>query len=480
MSQTAVILWLRHDLRLSDHAVLESLARRGGPVIPVFILDETAEGEWPPGGASKWWLHHSLEKLDDDLKSLGSRLILRNGRTETELSRLADETGATAVHCHRRYEPAARKIERDVATRLTKDGVEFESFPGHLLFEPDDIRTQQDRPYQVFTPYWKACQKRASTIDAPLGKPRSLNVPSKWPRSEALSDLQLLPTIPWDREFGDVWTPGEAGAHARLSALRKSIADYPTERNRPDHEGSSRLSPHLHFGEINPRQVWKAVHKWIDDGVVTAAAASVFLAELGWREFTHHVLHHFPFTPKTALREEFRRFPWKHSQSYERAWQRGLTGYPIVDAGMRQLWRTGWMHNRVRMIVGSFLTKDLRHNWLDGARWFWDTLVDADLAQNTFNWQWVGGCGADAAPYFRVFNPTLQGKKFDPEGAYVRKWVPELVNCPTKWIHEPWAAPTADLAQAGITAGKDYPEPIVDHAEARDDALEALKSLKNR
>ena len=480
MSQPPVILWFRHDLRVSDHALLDTTARHSVPYIPFFILDDRAEGDWPSGGATRWWLHHSLEKLGEDLAKLGSRLILRHGQTETELSRLAQETGATTVRCHRRYEPAAKQLERDVASRLKKDGVEFESFPGHLLFEPDDIRTQQGQPYQVFTPYWKACQKLASKIAAPLGKPHSLATPTQWPRSEELGDFQLLPTIPWDKEFYDTWTPGEAGAHSRLAALRKVIADYPTDRNRPDHEGSSRLSPHLHFGEISPRQVWHAVHKWIDDGIVTAAAASVFLSELGWREFTQHVLDHFPFTPKSALREEFRKFPWKYGKTQERAWQRGLTGYPIVDAGMRQLWRTGWMHNRVRMIVGSFLTKDLRHNWLDGARWFWDPLVDADLAQNTFNWQWIGGCGADAAPYFRIFNPTLQGRKFDPDGDYVRRWVPELANCPTKWIHEPWSAPPNELAQAGITLGADYPEPIVDHAEARDEALEALSTVRKK
>ncbi|HVJ68794.1 MAG TPA: deoxyribodipyrimidine photo-lyase [Caulifigura sp.] len=480
MSQAPVILWFRHDLRLCDHYPLDTTARLSVPNIPFFVFDEVGEGDWPIGGASRWWLHHSLEKLGKDLERLGSRLILRHGRTETELAKLVQETGATAVYCHRRYEPAARKLEREVAARLKKDGVELISFPGQLLFEPDDIRTQQDKPYQVFTPYWRTCQKQASRIAAPLGKPRSLPAPTHWPRSELLNDLQLLPAIPWDKEFYDTWTPGEAGARARLMALRRSIADYPAERNRPDHEGSSRLSPHLHFGEISPRQVWHAVHKWIDDGVVTAGAANVFLAELGWREFTHHVLHHFPSTPKSALREEFRKFPWKDSKTHAHAWQRGLTGYPIVDAGMRQLWRTGWMHNRVRMIVGSFLTKDLRHNWLEGARWFWDTLVDADLAQNTFNWQWIGGCGADAAPYFRIFNPTLQGRKFDPEGGYVRRWVPELARCPTKWIHEPWSAPADELAAAGITLGVDYPEPIVDHAEARDRALEALGSIRRK
>ncbi len=477
MSQPAVILWFRHDLRLSDHIPLDTAAQRGVPVIPVYVHDDAAEGDWPDGAATKWWLHQSLARLAADLEALGSRLTIRSGSTAAVLAQLASETGANSIVCHRRYEPAARKLEQTLTKQLGSAGVQLEAFPGHLLFEPADIQNKQGRPFQVFTPFWKHCQARPAP-DQPLAAPPKLTAPDAWPDSLEPGDLQLLPTIPWDGGFYDAWTPGEAGAAQRLNDFHQSISDYKTERNRPDRPGTSRLSPHLRFGEISPRQVWHAVHQWIEAGSVNAAGAQTFLSEIGWREFSHHVLWHFPSTPRQALREEFRSFPWSDSGEHLRAWQRGQTGYPIVDAGLRELWHTGWMHNRVRMIVGSFLTKDLLLSWLEGANWFWDTLVDADLAQNTLNWQWVGGCGADAAPYFRVFNPILQGKKFDPDGAYVRRWVPELSNCPTEWIHEPWEAPPEQLAAAGVTLGQDYPEPIVNHFAAREVALEALASIR--
>jgi deoxyribodipyrimidine photo-lyase len=288
-----------------------------------------------------------------------------------------------------------------------------------------------------------------------------------------LDALGLLPTIPWDASFHDHWRPGEAGAQERLdSFLSEAVTGYHTQRDRPDCDGTSRLSPHLHFGEISPRQVWHAL------GRRTSRGAETFRTELGWREFAHHVLYHFPHTPEAPLRTQFERFPWDSNPRLLRAWQRGRTGYPIVDAGLRELWATGWMHNRVRMIVGSFLTKDLLISWRVGARWFWDTLVDADLANNTLGWQWVSGCGADAAPYFRIFNPAAQGERFDPQGDYVRRWVPELARLPARWIHRPWTAPTGELDAAGVRLGSEYPEPALDHALARRKALEALRSLK--
>lgn len=479
MSQQPVILWFRHDLRLADHSPLDTAVCLRVPIIPVFIFDDRSEGDWPLGAATKWWLHQALQQLGNTLTELGSRLILRHGPTESVLAQLAEATGATDVFCHRRYEPAARAIETAVEKCLAQEGVRFQALAGTLLFEPADVRNKQGKPFQVFTPFWKHCQTLPKPA-VPLRPPGQMMKPARWPESLTLTDLQLLPVIPWDSGFYDTWTPGEAGAQQRLAGLKKTISDYKIERNRPDREGTSRLSPHLHFGEISPRQVWHAIHGWIDNSQVEAANALTFLSEIGWREFSHHVLFHFPLTPKTALREDFRKFPWRYDAKQQRAWQRGLTGYPIVDAGMRQLWHTGWMHNRVRMVVGSFLTKHLQLSWLDGAKWFWDTLVDADLAQNTLNWQWVGGCGADAAPYFRVFNPTLQGNKFDPDGAYVRKWVPELTDCPTKWIHEPWNAPPEELKRHGITLGETYPAPIVDHFEARERALEALASIRKR
>ncbi len=409
MSQSPVILWFRKNLRLADNIPLDTAARLSVPVIPVFILDEAAEGDWPLGAATRSWLHHSLERLDESLRGVGSRLVLLAGPTEQLLTQLAQSTGAKAVLCQKRYEPFSRSLDESLQKRLNKECISFEALPGGLLFEPAEVRNKQGGPFQVFTPFWKHCQT-LPVPQKPCRRPAHLQSPARWPESLSVNDLQLLPRIAWDRGFYDTWTPGEEGAQRRMDALRKSISDYKTDRNRPDHEGTSRLSPHLHFGEISPRQVWHQVQGWIAESMVDRDNALTFLSEIGWREFAHHVLFHFPFTHRTSLREEFRRFPWSDSKESLRAWQKGRTGYPIIDAGMRELWQTGWMHNRVRMIVGSFLTKDLLLSWLDGAQWFWDTLVDADLAQNSLNWQWVGGCGADAAPYFRVFNPILQGR----------------------------------------------------------------------
>ena len=354
-----------------------------------------------------------------------------------------------------------------------------------MLFPPAEIKTKQGTPFQVFTPYWNACVARlvAEGLPEPLSAPREIPAPSSPGRirSESLDDLGLLPRIPWDAEFPKSWNPGEAGARARLKHLLSIVSDYAQLRNRPDLDGTSGLSPYLHFGEISPRQVVHAVlheagrscQEWkeLPEGPRT------FLTEIGWREFAHSILFHWPDTDREPLRPKFAEFPWKKDPRALRAWQKGLTGYPIVDAGMRQLWRTGWMHNRVRMIVGSFLTKDLLLPWQDGAAWFWDTLVDADLANNTMGWQWVSGCGADASPYFRVFNPVTQGEKFDPEGTYIRTWVPELAELPSKHIHSPWEATESVLQKAGVVLGETYPEPIVDHAEARRAALDALSRI---
>jgi deoxyribodipyrimidine photo-lyase len=477
MSLAPVLLWFRHDLRLTDHAALDTAVRAQVPVIPVFILDDDAEGDWPYGSATKAWLHHSLQSLSRSLTEIGSRLLVFAGRTEEVLTQLASATGADRVLCQRRYEPAARDVEQRLSVKLAKQGISLEVHGGRLLFEPAEVQNKQGKPFQVFTPFWKHCQTRPAP-EKPLKKPSRLRSPDDWPNAMDLGDLQLRPSIPWDAGFFEVWTPGEAGAAERLATLKRTVSDYKTGRNQPGQNGTSRLSPHLHFGEISPRQVWHAVHEWMASGIAEGASALTFLSEIGWREFAHHVLWHFPFTPKACLREDFRRFPWKTSAKALEAWQHGKTGYPIVDAGMRELWHTGWMHNRVRMIVGSFLTKDLMLNWAEGAKWFWDTLVDADLAQNTLNWQWVGGCGADAAPYFRVFNPVLQGKKFDPHGDYVRRWIPELSVVPAEYLHEPWAAPPEVLEDSGIVLGETYPAPLVDHFAARDAALAALGSIK--
>jgi len=472
------IVWFRHDLRIDDNPALAAAAGRG-KVVPVFVWAPEEEAPWAPGAASRWWLHRSLEKLAAALAKAGAPLVIRHGGSLDTLRKLAREVGATHVTWNRRYEPAIVKRDTAIKQALAADGLTVESFNGGLLYEPAHVATKEGRPYQVFTPFWRALLARDEPA-TPMAAPKKL-VPATPPTAGlAIDDLDLLPSIPWAGTMEKTWSPGAAGAHKRLDAfLDRALNHYGTERDRPDHTGTSSLSPHLHFGEISPRRVWHAVRDAAGGkpAVKLAGSPEVYLRELGWREFAGHLLFHFPHTADAPLRADYAKFPWANDPVGLRAWQRGRTGFPIVDAGMRQLWATGWMHNRVRMIVASFLVKDLRVSWLEGARWFWDTLVDADLAANTLGWQWAAGCGADAAPYFRIFNPTSQGTKFDPEGTYVRTWVPELANLPSADIHEPAEADTSVLSKAGVTLGRDYPEPLVDHAEARKLALEALKAV---
>jgi deoxyribodipyrimidine photo-lyase len=481
-------VWFRQDLRLQDNPALAAAVARGEPVVPVYIWDEAGEGDWIPGGASRWWLHHSLAALDAALRERGSRLSIRSGASGAVLAELIESTGATAVYWNRRYEPAA--IARDtelkaslasVAGGADPGRVEAKSFNAALLFEPHTVRNKSGGPFQVFTPYWRHCL--TLPVEEPVKlKAGALPVPSRWPKSLALEELALLPAIKWDAGLAKTWQPGEAGARARLQHFAGAMDAYADGRDQPERDATSRLSPHLHFGEIGPRQIWAAVRaQGKGSGVFPPhRGGQVFLKEVGWREFAHHLLFHFPATPRQPLRAEFAAFPWRKDAKQLRAWQRGLTGYPIVDAGMRQLWATGWMHNRVRMIVASFLVKHLRLSWQEGAAWFWDTLVDADLANNTLGWQWSAGCGADAAPYFRIFNPILQGRKFDPVGDYVRRWVPELAKLGNEFIHEPWEAPMDVLAEAGLTLGRTYPQPIVEHAEAREAALAAFQGMRGK
>lgn len=452
----------------------------GSPVIPVFILDDSRGVQWQLGSASQWWLHHSLETLSASLEKLGSRLILRRGAPDDVLAELAKETNAGAVHWTRCYEPAARALDDTVQTVLKTQNVSCKRFAGSLIFEPEEIATGSGTPYKVFTPFWRACLAKANGVKT-LQVPKSLPSPKNWPKSETLNDWTLRPTKPeWSTGFAKLWTPGEAGAHDKLKTfLDGPVTSYATDRDRPDRAGTSQLSPHLHFGEISPRQVWSATrHAAARSGDENGAAK--FLAEIGWREFSHHLLYHWPTLPEAPFRPEYSEFPWDRNAANLKAWQSGQTGYPIVDAGMRQLWQTGWMHNRVRMIVASFLIKHLRQPWQDGETWFWDTLVDANLASNAAGWQWVAGSGADASPYFRIFNPITQGKKFDPDGAYVREFVPELSEMPNKFIHDPWMADQITLRAAGVLLGETYPEPIVDHAAARARALEGYAQVKGK
>lgn len=473
------VVWFRQDLRLDDHPALTAAVERNEPVIPVYIWSPEEEGKWPPGATSRWWLRRSLTELDRQLRSKGSRLIIRSGEALTELLSLIEETDAAAVFWTRRYEPASIQRDSKIKSELKDRNCVAHSFNGQLLFEPWEMQTKEGRPYQVFTAFWNACLTKGA-LDDPLPIPPDIPSLKKWPKSLDVSELELDPTLPWDVGLKSTWEPGSESAHAHFKHFLKSgSADYQTARDQPSVRGTSRLSPHLHFGEISPRTVWHLTREAIRKLPVRrdTSGEETFLKEIGWREFAHHLLFHFPKTPSEPLRADFAKFPWTKNAKHLKAWQRGQTGYPIVDAGMRELWTTGWMHNRVRMIVASFLIKDLLISWNEGAKWFWDTLVDADLANNTLGWQWSAGCGADAAPYFRIFNPVLQSQKFDPEGAYLRKWVPEIKDLPTKWIHSPWTAPDAVLSDYEVELGSTYPNPIVDHNEARKEALEALKKI---
>jgi len=472
------IVWFRQDLRLADNPALIAAVERGGPVVPLYIWSPAEERGWEPGAASRWWLHHSLAALDAELRKRGSRLLIRRGSSVGQLRAVTKQTGAAAVFWNERYEPAAIGRDNEIRAALGDGNITAESANGALLHEPWTIRNKAGKPYQVFTAFWKACLA-AGNPPAPARAPRQLRAPGSWPVSLPLAALGLLPKPDWAGGLRDAWQPGEAGARASLKQfITDRMSDYSRDRNRPDRPGTSRLSPHLHFGELGPRQVWHACIRGSGESSTGISRGSQFLTEIGWREFASHLLFHFPDTTSEPLRKQFRAFPWQDDRRLLTAWQRGLTGYPFVDAGMRELWATGWMHNRVRMVVGSFLVKDLLIDWRRGAEWFWDTLVDADLANNSLGWQWVAGCGADAAPYFRVFNPVAQGEKFDPDGHYVRRWIPELARLPAKWIHRPDKAPAAVLAAAGVELGSTYPRPVVHHEMARSVALEAYRRIR--
>ncbi|MXW22938.1 MAG: deoxyribodipyrimidine photo-lyase [Candidatus Dadabacteria bacterium] len=473
-----IIHWFRNDLRLSDNPALVEAVKSTRPVVPVYILEDADSDPWAPGSASRWWLHHSLAALSESLETRGNRLILRRGQPKDVLQDLVTETGATAVHVTRLTEPRAIKVESKVKTALNSLGVRLRVFDGNLLFPPGSIMTRKGEPFKVFTPFYKTCLQRFS-LQKSLPAPKRLICTKEPVKSDSLDQWDLLPTGPdWASGWLDIWTPGESGALDSLdSFLQDSATEYQTQRDRPDITGTSKLSPHLHFGELSPRT---CRHRSLMN-VKSASRDDLepFFRQLIWREFSHHLLYHWPTFPEKPFRPEFERFPWVRDEEALRLWQRGLTGYPIVDAGMRELWTTGWMHNRVRMIAASFLVKHMLIPWQDGAKWFWDTLVDADLASNSVNWQWVAGCGVDAAPFFRIFNPILQGQKFDPDGTYVRSWVPELENLPNKYIHQPWTASEHILADSGISLGSTYPCPVVDHMDARNRALAMFKQIRS-
>jgi deoxyribodipyrimidine photo-lyase len=467
-----IIVWFRQDLRLADNPALAAAARSGCPLIPLYILDDS--GEWPLGGASRWWLHHSLASLKHDLAQRGAPLVLRRGDSAVELRKLIAETGAQAVYWNRIYEPHA--VARDTALK-TGLGIPVHTFNASLLREPWDVKSGAGTHFKVFTPFYRALKRDLTHTDNCAAPERLAGVATPIASGD-IGAWALTPMKPnWAAEFPAHWTPGEAGALARLDAfLNGALKGYANSRDVPGIPATSRLSPHLQFGEISPWRVWSAAESAI---AVTDLDREKFQAELAWREFSHHLLFHEPRLPVDNLRKEFDAFPWtSNSEIAFRAWTRGQTGVPIVDAGMRELWATGWMHNRVRMIAASFLVKNLMIDWRLGARWFWDTLADASLANNSASWQWVAGSGADAAPFFRIFNPVIQGQKFDAAGDYVRRWVPEIARLPHANVHAPWDAGASIRAAAGVDLGVTYPQPIVDLAASRNRALQAFTALR--
>jgi deoxyribodipyrimidine photo-lyase len=477
------IVWFRDDLRLSDHPALHAASKTGAPVVCLYVLDEEsplkAPEARPIGGAARWWLAQSLRALNDNLTELGGSLIMRKGQVAKVIADLARETDAGIVFWNEIAQAPHLAVADQVTQALDEIGVRAKHFTGDLLVEPRAIRNKEDRGLRVFTPFWRRVQSLGDPPN-PLPAPNKLNG-VKDLASDRLEDWKLEPAKPdWASGLRESWTPGEAQAQAQLkSFLKDGVAGYIGERDRPDRDGTSRLSPHLRFGEISPRQVWHAARFAAAEHPRLSSDIEKFLSELGWREFCRHLLFDVPDLAMRNLQPSFDAFPWKHDDKALRAWQGGRTGYPIVDAGMRELWHTGVMHNRVRMVVASFLVKHLLIDWRRGEQWFWDTLVDADAASNPANWQWVAGSGADAAPYFRVFNPILQGEKFDPNGVYVRRWVPELRELPDKLIHQPWTATPLELASAGVTLGNNYPEPIVDHKAGRERALAAYAKTRS-
>lgn len=476
MADTTSIVLIREDLRTDDHPALSRAAERGR-VVSVYVHDtDRPYGSPGLGGASRWWLHRSLEALGARLDKLGSGLVIREGDTAGELISVARRTGADRVYLTESVIPAVQERDEDLEHALNGEGIELERHAANLLWAVGSVMTKAGDPYQVFTPFWKMALSTGDP-EEPVAAPKKLSPPERAPASVDLGDLGLLPAIDWAGGMEDRWTPGEGGARAQLEGfLDGRIDDYHEDRNRLDIPGWSAMSPHLHFGEVSARRVWRTVAdhpNWKKD-----KGREHYLREVGWREFAQHLMNHFPRTLGEPLRENFGKFPWKDDAGALRAWQKGRTGYPVVDAAMRNLWAEGWMPNRARMIVASFLCKDLLISWERGAEWFLDTLVDADLGSNTLGWQWTAGCGADAAPFFRVFNPVSQGEKFDPEGDYVRRWVPELADLDAKVIHQPWEAAPMELEAAGVTLGETYPERIVDHKKARERALEAYERVK--
>ncbi|PTW61106.1 deoxyribodipyrimidine photo-lyase type I [Breoghania corrubedonensis] len=471
------IVWFRDDLRLSDNPALTRAASSEAPIVALYLLDE--ETRRPLGGAARWWLAGSLRALEKDLRKRGIPLVLRRGPAMEHLVDLATSLKAQAVFWNRRAGADSEADEdKSLVGALKNRGIDSAHFQANVLFSTNDLRTNSGAAYRVFTPFWRAACRLSP--ERPLPIPKAMSGWEGEISGDILDAWCLRPTAPdWAGGIAEAWTPGEEDAQRRLQVfLGHPVLDYAEGRDFPAEAVTSRLSPSLRFGEISPRQIWHSVKAAQSSGDIPDRAGEKFLAELGWREFCHQLLAAHPALAVRNFNSDFDHFPWAENEVALARWQEGRTGYPVVDAGMRELWATGWMHNRVRMITASFLTKHLLIDWRAGEKWFWDTLVDADPANNPAGWQWVAGCGADAAPYFRIFNPVLQGEKFDPDGAYTRHWVPELALLDKRWLHHPWDAPEAALKSAKITLGQTYPSPLVDHSKARKRALASYEEMK--
>ena len=473
MTDKTVILWFRQDLRITDNPALVAAAQ-SGRVVPVYIFDDSNAGSWRMGAASRWWLHQSLTELD---QNLGNQLQVCHGDPLQIIPELCASHNASAVFWNRCYAPWQLNRDKTLKSSLQDNGIEVNSHNGSLLWEPWHIAKQDGTPYKVFTPFFNKGCLTAQAPRSPLGQPDDLPLVETSQAESKISNLGLLPAINWAETIASTWQPGQHGAERQLRRfLDNGLAQYKQGRDFPALNAVSRLSPHLHFGEISPNQVWYSAQQEFQSRGLEVNGEH-FHRELGWREFSYYLLYHFPSLPTANFQRKFDRFPWQDDEVLFESWCRGQTGYPIIDAGMRELWQTGYMHNRVRMIVASFLIKNLLIHWHKGAEWFWDCLVDADLANNSASWQWVAGSGADAAPYFRIFNPVTQGFKFDPEGNYVRRFVPEIARLPNKHLHDPSSAPDLVLKDAGIKLDETYPRAIVDLKETRERALAAFKEL---
>ncbi len=469
---SSVIVWFRQDLRLSDHPALHYAIKSGQKVICVFIWSEKEYGKWNPGPSGRFWLHRSLLDLEELLNRAGGKLILRKGASLTHLLEIAKSSKAKTVAWNNLYEPHFQSRDRKIAKALEHAGLEVQTFHGNLLFDPELPKDPKGHCYRVYSFFWKTCLKLPKP--EPLSCVRKIDGFSKALKSGSIKGLGIAPPQSCERILEKKWIPGTSHAHLQLQKfVRKGVERYAPLRDRPAEEGTSLLSAPLHFGEISPKEIWKEVLNHH-----SPRSAETFLKELAWREFSYQTLISDPIFPIQSQKPAFLKFPWKKNTSLLKAWQEGRTGYPMVDAGMRQLKTIGWMHNRVRMIVASFLVKHLLQPWQEGAKWFWINLVDADLANNSMGWQWSAGSGPDAVPYFRIFNPVLQGEKFDAKGEYIRTYVPELSGLPDEYIQAPWEAPEDVLRKAGVELGKTYPKPICDHKEARKKSLAAFAKMR--